>query len=85
MNKRKLRITSSREIHDSLELAVQFQNKIEEACVQYNVMPYDLPNSVLPTNVLYDIVIGYSEMYKKLLEEELIYSSSNYKINAQTH
>lgn len=84
-NKRSFRIVDSRDIHKTLELTVQFQNKIEEACLQYGVNPSDMPNSVLPTNILYEIVASHNIMYDKLLAEELIYSANNHKINKQPH
>lgn len=82
---KKFRIVDSKEIHKTLELSIQFQSMIEETALKYNLNVYELPNSILPTNTLYDLVLNYNEMYKKLLENELIASSTNKTINTQTH
>lgn len=72
-SKRKFRHWDNRLLFQTLEKAVQIKGKIDESC-GLELNPEDLPMSVVPTNILYDIAICYEAMYEKLLEEELIVS-----------
>jgi hypothetical protein len=68
---RKFRIWDSNSIFQGYERAIQICARIEEACAQ-NSSPQDLPTSLVPTDVLYDLMICYHAMYNKLLDESLI-------------
>jgi hypothetical protein len=70
-NKRKFRIWDSNSIFQGYERAIQICARIEEACSQNN-SPENLPMSLVPTDVLYDLMICYHAMYNKLLDESLI-------------
>jgi hypothetical protein len=70
-NKRKFRIWDSNSIFQGYERAIQIAARIEETCSQNN-SPQDLPMSLVPTDVLYDLMICYHAMYNKLLDESLI-------------
>lgn len=70
-SKRKFRFWDNRLLFQTLEKAIQVKENIEARCTE-DVNPQDLPMSIIPTAVLYDIAICYEAMYDKLLEEELI-------------
>lgn len=70
-SKRKFRHWDNRLLFQTLEKALQLKNKIDEHCgIEFN--PEDLPMSIIPTEIVYDIAICYEAMYEKLLEEELL-------------
>ncbi len=70
-NQRKFRIWDNTSIYQSYEQAAQIMFNIEQVCGDAQ-NPEDLPKSVIPSEVLYDIAAHYVAMYEKLLEEELI-------------
>jgi hypothetical protein len=70
-NKRKFRLWDSNSIFQGYERVIQIAARIEDACSQ-NVQPENLPMSLVPTDVLYDIAVCYHAMYNKLLDESLI-------------
>lgn len=70
-SKRKFRFWDNKILFQTLQSSLQIKEKVEEQCGQ-ELTPEDLPMSVVPTHILYDIAICYEAMYDKLLEEELI-------------
>lgn len=68
---RKFRFWDNKLLFQTLEKAIQVKDNIEQKCGT-TLIPEQLPMSIIPTNVLYDIAICYEAMYDKLLEEELI-------------
>lgn len=54
------------------EKVVQLATCIEDKCAIEQMPPHELPHSVLPTNVLFDIATCFESMYHKLLEYELL-------------
>lgn len=83
MNKRKFRVRDNATIFKTLQYSVQIASKIEESCEDKNIPPYQMPKSVVPTDVLYDLVVSFEAMYNKLLEEELIQAGfpTSHKLN----
>jgi hypothetical protein len=71
-NKRKFRYWDNKVLFNSLQKAVQIKSKIEEQCYARQVDPSELPMSMIPTQVLYELAACYWATYDKLLEEELI-------------
>ena len=70
-SKRKFRVWDNRLLFQTLEKTLQLKNKIDEHCGdEFNAE--DLPMSIIPTEIIYDIAICYEAMYEKLLEEELL-------------
>jgi hypothetical protein len=59
-------------IFNSLEKITQIRYAIEESCNKNNVNPKDMPLSVLPTDILYDICSCYEAMHYKLLKYDLL-------------
>lgn len=67
---RKFRLADSQQLHKLYQDAVQIQAIIEES-VNPQKGPEDLPDSLIPTTMLYDLVSAYLGMYDLLLEHEL--------------
>lgn len=74
MNTRKFRHWDNKLIFQSLQKALLIKARIEKTCYENQVNPEQLPMSMMPSDVLYDMVACYEAMYDKLLEEELIVS-----------
>lgn len=70
-SKRKFRFWDNKILFQTLQNSLQIKEKVEEKCGN-ELTPEDLPMSVVPTHILYDIAVCYEAMYDKLLEEELI-------------
>lgn len=70
-SKRKFRFWDNKLLFQTLEKTLQLKNKIDEACGK-ELNPEDLPMSVLPTHIVYDIALCYEAMYEKLMEEQLV-------------
>ena len=70
-NKRKFKIWDNKTLFQVYELVSQIKFKIEERCSE-TTGPDELPMSVVPTDILYDIAACYEAMYIKLLDEELL-------------
>lgn len=71
-NNRKFKHWDNKVLFSTLQKIIQIKYKLEQQCYEKQVNPVDLPMSMLPSNVLYDIVACYEAMYDKLLEEELV-------------
>ena len=59
-------------INSTYEDVLQMLAKIEEQCTEHQVPPEALPNSLLPTEVLFNICVCLQHTYDKLLEHELL-------------
>jgi hypothetical protein len=70
-NKRKFRHWDNKLLFDVYQKAVQISGKIEEKCND-EVSPDMLPESLIPTDMLYDLTSCFEAMYDKLMEEELV-------------
>jgi hypothetical protein len=72
------RIWDSATLFTVYQDVMQMQSLIEEACTSDKPQsPEDLPESLVPTDMLYDILSCFSAMYEKILETDLaIYSTS---------
>jgi hypothetical protein len=74
-NKRKLRVWDSSALTKIYNDTFQFKTTIEEMYINSEVEKIDeLPNSLVPTDLLFDICTGFLFMYEKMLEENLIKS-----------
>lgn len=83
MNKRRFRVRDSIFLLNTWQKAIQISDTIETKCAEMETTPYRLPTSVIPTDILYDLVIGYTEMYDKLIEEELAQAGYPNSTNTQ--
>jgi hypothetical protein len=70
-SKRKFRLWDNKTLFQTLQSSLQLKDLIEEKCGT-ELTPEELPMSVVPTEMLYDIVICFEAMYEKLLNEELL-------------
>lgn len=83
MNSRKFRIQDNVTLLNAYQKVVQISKKIEDKCEEEQKPPYLLDRSVIPTDVLYDIVACFESMYEKLLDEELIQAGYPKSTNTQ--
>lgn len=68
-NQRKLRIWDAKALYTLLGTCIEFRTTIEEMMAESDG---SLPPSVVPTDMLYNIVAAYEVMYDLLLKEQLI-------------
>ncbi len=68
----KFRVWDSQVVNDVLKDILQIKENIEEICVTNGINPDDLPNSMIPTAMLYNIATCYSILYDKLLDADLV-------------
>lgn len=67
-------------IYSTLEKAMQVKLGIHDMCFTNKTNPKDLPPSIVPTEVLYDICSCYEALFEKLLKNDLLsagYPKSN--------
>lgn len=70
---RKLRVWDNKVLSDVYVLLGQMQSAIEQITKNTAVQSLaDLPNSMIPTQTLYEISLCYELMYSKLLEHDLL-------------
>lgn len=69
---------------DAVKISLQIRAKIEEMCITTRTAPDDLPNSLIPTSNLYNLVCAYEAAYNALLDKDLV-QSGNQKTNKQIH
>lgn len=72
MANKKFKHWDNKVLFNTLQKVIQIKNRIEHTCYEYKLNPIDLPMSMLPSHVLYDLVACYEAMYDKLLEDELV-------------
>lgn len=74
-SERKFRFWDNKTLFQNLEKALQIKDQIETLALENNLDSVaQLPDSVLDTNTLYEMVLCYEAMYDKLLEEELTHN-----------
>lgn len=71
-SRRKFRFWDNHFLFQTLQQALQVKDKVEEKCEEQQINPQDLPMSLVPTQVLYNIACCYEAMYEKLMKEELL-------------
>jgi len=70
---RKLRVWDIKVLSDVYVLLGQMQSAIEQITKNTAAQSLaDLPNSMIPTQTLYEISLCYELMYSKLLEHDLL-------------
>jgi hypothetical protein len=69
---------------DAVKISIQIRTKIEEMCITTRTPPDDLPNSLIPTSNLYNLVCAYEAAYNALIEKDLV-KSGNPQTNKQIH
>lgn len=68
---RKFRVWDNNLLYEIYQKTLQFSQLIEEQCGAEKD-PSQLPDSVVPTYLLYDISVCFNALYLKLEEEELL-------------
>lgn len=82
-SKRKFRAKDNVVLLETLQKAMQIASKIEVLCTEHEVAPELLPDSVVPTFIMYDLAVCFEEMYTALLDEELVKAGYTKQTNTQ--
>lgn len=82
-SKRKFRAKDNVVLLETLQKAMQIASKIEALCAEHEVAPELLPDSVVPTFIMYDLAVCFEEMYTALLDEELVQAGYTKQTNTQ--
>lgn len=59
-------------LSDNIKLAIQIKDKLEKLSVESKIPIEELPDSLVPTDVLYDIVACFTATYDMLLDRDLV-------------
>lgn len=81
----KFRVWDSLQIHETVKHSIQLRTKLEHLCVEHNKTLDELPDSLVPSGLLYLLVASNEAMYHSLLERDLIETFNNPKINQNLH
>ena len=81
--KHQYRVRDSNFLADTLQKVTQITSKIEELCTE-DSNPKDLPHSLVPTEVLYSILIAYESMHSALVNRELVIEGQH-RANKRIH
>lgn len=68
---RRFRTWDNKLLYETLKKVTQISHTIESKCNE-NTSPDQLPVSLVPTNILYDICVCFDSLYRKLEAEELL-------------
>ena len=80
----KFRIWDSIQIHETVKYGIELRTKLEQLCAENNKTLDELPDSLVPSGLLYMLVASNEAMYHKLLERDLI-ETLNPKNNLNIH
>jgi hypothetical protein len=80
----KFRIWDSIHIHETVTQGIQLRTKLEQLCVENDKTLEELPDSLVPSSLLYMLVASNEAMYHKLLDRDLI-ETLNPKQNPNLH
>ena len=80
----KFRIWDSIQIHETVKYGIELRIKLEQLCVENGKNLDELPESLIPSSLLYMLVASNEAMYHKLLERDLI-ETLNPKENPNIH
>jgi len=80
----KFRIWDSIQIHETVKYGIELRTKLEQLCVENSKTLDELPDSLVPSGLLYMLVASNEAMYHKLLERDLI-ETLNPKQNPNIH
>lgn len=70
---RKFRVWDNNLLYTTMHKVAQVVDAVNQKCTD-QLTPEQLPQSIVPTDVLYDICACYLAMYNKLETEELLQS-----------
>jgi len=80
----KFRIWDSIQIHETVKYGIELRTKLEQLCIENSKSLQELPDSLVPSSLLYMLVASNEAMYHKLLERDLI-ETLNPKQNPNIH
>jgi len=80
----KFRVWDSIQLHETIKYSIQFRAKLEQLCIENKQDLTELPDSLVPSALLYMLVASNEAMYSKLLEQDLI-KTLNPKHNINIH
>jgi len=80
----KFRIWDSIQIHETVKYGIELRTKLEHLCLEHEKTLEELPDSLVPSALLYMLVASNEAMYHKLLERDLI-ETLNPKENLNLH
>lgn len=83
-NVKPLRTYNTKVLADTYNTTAQMQANIEKLLVDDKTI-MDLPNSLVPTDTLYAIVLCYDAMYKLLLDYDLVKTGNNKHSSSTLH
>jgi hypothetical protein len=67
----KVRIWEDTLLSTAVKHCLQLKENIEELAQETLTQPHDMPHSLVPTDILYNIANSYSILYEILLQEDL--------------
>jgi hypothetical protein len=70
---RKFRVWDNSLLYTTMQKVAQVVDAVDQKCKDHTT-PDQLPQSIVPTDVLYDVCACYLAMYDKLEAEELLQS-----------
>jgi|688.fasta_scaffold1006953_2 hypothetical protein len=80
----KFRVWDSIQLHETVKHSIQFRAKLEQLCIENNQDLTELPDSLVPSVILYMLVASNEAMFNKLLEQDLL-KTLNPKQNPNIH
>ena len=81
---KQFRSWDSAALSEAAKLGIQLTHKIEEISTINDLVPSDLPDSLIPTEKLYLLAMAYNAAYEKLIEYDLV-KTGNIKQTKNTH
>lgn len=69
---KQFRIWESVQLHETVKSCIELRFKLEQICIEQQKQLAELPDSLMPSELLYMIVASNEAMYNKLLEQNLL-------------
>lgn len=72
MSKQQFRIWESVQLQETVRNCIELRFKLEQICIEQEKQLTELPDSLIPSELLYMIVASNEAMYNKLLQQDLL-------------
>jgi hypothetical protein len=59
-------------VNSVLKHAIQIKQNIEHLAIDSQTQPYDMPPSLVPSDMLYNLAICYFALYEEILARDLV-------------
>ena len=69
---KQFRIWESVQLHETVKSCIELRFKLEQICIEQQKQLAELPDSLMPSELLYMIVASNEAMHNKLLEQNLL-------------